>query len=202
MPRPTRSVLRTLADAFTGTLFPFTPAPHAAPPREKSVRGRPVRDSQRARLYDAERALRGGRRFVTVGECQAYVDDVLGSAWWQARFPRVREIRVTDGRGRRHAGAFVESRRIALPKWARNERVLLHEVAHHATPRDAAAHGPEYARIYVDLVHAFMGERAARRLLAAFEAHRVNVAEESPLALQRTMIFRESGSPPASSFAK
>jgi hypothetical protein len=96
----------------------------------------------------------------------------------------------------------VESGRIALPKWARSERVMLHEIAHHAAPRDAAAHGPEYARIYVELVRTFMGEKPAARLLAAFEAHRVKVAAEEPGVRQRSMSFRESASPASSSFAK
>jgi putative metallohydrolase (TIGR04338 family) len=201
MARPRSSILQKLADAFAGTLFPLADVV-AAPARPKAASRRPPRDSQRSRLYDAERALRGGRRFVTVDECQAYVDGVLASEWWRSRFPRVRAIRVTDGRGRRHAGAFVESARIALPKWARTERVLLHEIAHHAAPRAAAAHGPEFARIYVELVREFRGEKPARRLLAALHAHRVRVDAEHPAERQRRMILRERTSPEASSFAK
>ncbi len=202
MARPRSSILRKLADAFAGTLFPLADVIVGPPRPTTTPRRRPPRDSQRSRLYDAERALRGGRRFVTVEECQAYVDGVLASEWWRSRFPRVRAIRVTDGRGRRHAGAFVESARIALPKWARTERVLLHEIAHHAAPRAAAAHGPEFARIYVELVREFRGEKPARRLLAALHAHRVRVEPAHPAERQRTMILRETTAPSASSFAK
>jgi putative metallohydrolase (TIGR04338 family) len=66
---------------------------------------------------------------------------------------------------------------VALPRWGRSERVILHELAHHATPRYCAAHGPEYARTFLDLVRHFMGREVAQQLEEAFESHRVKVAE-------------------------
>jgi len=40
------------------------------------------RDSQRSKLYGAERVVPGGDQFVSVEECQAYVDRITASAWW------------------------------------------------------------------------------------------------------------------------
>ena len=45
------------------------------------------RDSQRSRVYRAETPL-GGRRLPTLPDCEAYVEHVVGSLWWVARFPQ------------------------------------------------------------------------------------------------------------------
>jgi len=131
------------------------------------------RDSQRSKLYRAERTVGEGQHFPSVAHCQARVDQILASAWWQTRFPALDQVQVRDGRGRRHAGAFHNRGAISLPRWSRRERVILHELAHLATPASFAAHGPEYAAVYLELVGHFMGAAAARDLAEAFRTHRV-----------------------------
>lgn len=201
MHRMWKKVAHLVEGAFTGTLFPLVdPAPGRAPVRRS--RGKPPRDSQRSRLYAAERTLRAGRKFPSVEACQEYVDSVLASSSWMRRFPRVRAIRVTDGRGRRHAGAFVNSAKIALPKWSRSRLIILHELAHHAAPRSAPAHGPEFARIYLDLVLEFLGPVTAQKLADAFVVHRVRVSPPEPAETQRTMIFAEASPAGRATFAK
>lgn len=134
-----------------------------------------ARDNQRKRLYDAEFAVRSfgtgaGRRLETVPEVQAYVNAILGSRWFKARWG-VRSIPVLDGRGRRSACA--EGSRIKMPLWARNEMVTLHEVAHVLTPGKYADHGPEFAGVLLALIRQFMGPEAAASLRESFRGHRV-----------------------------
>jgi putative metallohydrolase (TIGR04338 family) len=145
----------------------------ASPHAPTLVRERRPRDSQRSKLYRAERTVGAGHHFPSVAHCQAQVDRILASAWWKARFPALDQVQVRDGRGRRHAGAHQSHGAISLPRWSRRERIILHELAHLATPASFAAHGPEYAMVYLELVGHFMGATAARDLAEAFRAHRV-----------------------------
>jgi len=107
------------------------------------------------------------------------------------------ELEIADGRGRRHAAAY-GSYRISIPLWARNNWVVLHEWAHiihsrlaidgeissttfdlwrHGSRRQelrgGAAHGWQFAAIYLDLVHFCIGKDAASALKAAFKTHKV-----------------------------
>jgi putative metallohydrolase (TIGR04338 family) len=141
--------------------------------RRRSAR---PRDSQRSKLYAAERTVRAGRRFPDLAACQKYVERVLESSFWAARHPGIAKIEVRDGRGRRHAGSYDHAQRIALPRWARSERIILHELAHQSTPVTCAAHGPEFTRNYLDLVAHFMGPTSAAELGATLRAHRVRTS--------------------------
>lgn len=135
------------------------------------------RDNQRQRLYNAETALAGvafGRRLETVAELQAYVDGLLGTRWFRARWGRWGRIVVTAGRGRRSACAHGQHE-IRIPRWARSELVVLHEVAHCLTDARAAAHGPEFAGVMLALVRQFMGPGAAASLRSSFRSHRVRI---------------------------
>ncbi len=137
-----------------------------------------ARDNQRQRLYNAETALAGsahGRRMETVPELQAYVDAIMASRWFKARWGAWGGIRVKDGRGRRSACAMGQHE-VRMPCWSRNEMVLLHEVAHCLAPVMKANHGPEYAGIFLALVRQYMGPAAAVSLRASFREHRVKVA--------------------------
>lgn len=149
---------------------------------EKRFRQEPKRmprDGQRQRLYRSERAVPHGDRFTSVAHCQAYVEDRLRSPWWRNSCPDIPSVTVTDGRSRRHAGAVRSRRIIKLPRWSRTELTILHELAHIATPEGCAAHGPEYARTYLELVRRFMGREAGAELRKAFQSHRVKVHESS-----------------------
>jgi putative metallohydrolase (TIGR04338 family) len=135
-----------------------------------------VRDSQRTRLYTAERVIRKqGRTFDSIEEIQAYVDRLTASAWWKRRYPE-RKITVVP---KHHGAATAWSwrSRIEMPRWSWCEAVVLHEVAHIATDRkygsSAAAHGREYARTFLELVRHKMGKDAGADLKASFTEHRV-----------------------------
>ena len=134
------------------------------------VNGRP-RDSQRARLYRAEGDVDCGRHLPTVAKMQAYVDHLVSADWFLARWGE-RTFDVRPGFGHRRATAD-EHGVLQMPKWARTELVLLHEVAHCLTPTTFASHGPEYAGVLVALARRAMTPATAQALEEAFARHRV-----------------------------
>lgn len=147
------------------------------------------RDSQKQRLYDAERAsglqsskwtqsgerLFGGRWTTeqpwTIEQCQRYVNELVESTWFRRRWTR-QCIVVEPGRGGGHAGWYG----IRLGVWARQEIVVLHEVAHLLTPASMASHGPEYAGVLLTLVGHKMGADARRALRESMREHGVKVS--------------------------
>jgi putative metallohydrolase (TIGR04338 family) len=152
------------------------------------------RDSQRQRLYKAELVLRPiSRRFKTMGETQGYVMAVWTDPNVRALFDALHTSRanwgsppkIKDGRGRKHAGGCAEY--ITLPKWARTEYVILHELAHVFTQRLAgkkvAGHGWQFCQIYHRLVWCIMGERAAAVLMASYEIR--HIKHEAPAVPRR-----------------
>ena len=135
-----------------------------------NANGRP-RDSQRARLYRAEGGVDTGRRLPTVAKMQAYVEEIVGADWFLARWGE-RAFEVRPGYGHRRATAD-EHGVLQMPKWARTELVLLHEVAHCLTPRSVASHGPEYAGVLLALARRAMSPGTAQALEDAFTRERV-----------------------------
>ena len=135
-----------------------------------AVSDRP-RDSQRARLYRAEGEVDAGRRLPDVARMQAYVDALASADWFLARWG-TRTFDVRPGFGHRRATADGEGV-LQMPRWARTELVLLHEVAHCLTPRACAAHGPEYAGVLLALARRGMGPATAQALEDAFARQRV-----------------------------
>ena len=144
-----------------------------------------VRDSQRSKVYTAERVVHG-EMFETVEQVQTYVDRVLGRAWFKRRWPSIARhgIPVEDGRGRRAAGAKTtyRGRTITMPKWSRFEEVILHEIAHHCADvqygtREVAAHGWQFAGTLIELVRYEMGKDEADKMKASFRKHKVRWTE-------------------------
>jgi putative metallohydrolase (TIGR04338 family) len=139
------------------------------------------RDSQKTRVYNAERALQCGDQGWTYRETQKYVNDITKTRWWQNRGgPPF--VLVKDGRGTTWAKAWDpyttdkgEDRpaTISLPRWARDPVVVLHELSHILTPDTEAAHGPAYCANYLTLVKRFIGEEAHRTLRDSFKEHKV-----------------------------
>jgi len=129
------------------------------------------RDSQRARLYRAEGEVDAGRRLPTVERMQAWVDGLVATGWFVARWG-ARSFEVRPGFGHRRATAD-ENGVLQMPKWARSELVLLHEVAHCLTPVTFAGHGPEYAGVLLTLARRGMGPGTAQLLEDAFARERV-----------------------------
>jgi putative metallohydrolase (TIGR04338 family) len=156
-----------------------------------------TRDTYRSRLYKSERSALAGTRTITtfsgkvvevedffradpkllrLSACQAYVDHLVKSAWFQRRWPTVKHITVKDGRGARSAFSTWYNSSISLPLWARNEAVILHEVAHQCTDsqsRCVAPHGREFAQTFIALIEHKLGKAEAAKLKAEFTKNRV-----------------------------
>jgi hypothetical protein len=103
-----------------------------------------IRDSQRQKIYDSEHiAFLGGidnpytpPDYKTVAEVQAVVDRVTATDTWRAlgfshigMFER-NPLTVKDGRGRRRGAASSFSNTIAIPRFARRDWYIMHELAH------------------------------------------------------------------------
>ena len=124
------------------------------------------RDCQRRRVYEWEwDRARFTPRSTLIGldECKRLAEIVCADYGFSTPT-------VTDGRGRRSAGyAFTEncySAEIRLPRAFRMRWVVLHETAHHLLRRDyedglIAFHGPEFVRVYLNLLVEYLGENEA-----------------------------------------
>ena len=148
------------------------------------------------------RAMRSGRASTAprrrcpssplpgLAACATFADRVVGSLWWQARFPDLglgAVPRLRPGNGARQA-FFREDDdgpTITLPRRYRTKGVVLHELAHWALHRevDLPHHGRTFTRVLVDATLEFGGPERADALAASFRAHSVRVgrpARESP----------------------
>jgi putative metallohydrolase (TIGR04338 family) len=140
------------------------------------------RDSQRSRVYRAETPL-GGRHLPTLPDCAAYLDEVVGSLWWLARFPErdlFRVPRLRPGHGARQAFYREEpdGPTITLPRRYRTTAVVLHELVHWALADavDLPNHGRTFTRILLDATAEFLGSAKRERLAAGYAEHKVHIA--------------------------
>lgn len=134
---------------------------------------RSERDSQRAKLYRAER-MSGLETWNRPGqlsrdECEQMLARVTRSATWRKLGGSYRGVALRKG-GR---GAVSWGGEISLGTWARTPLILLHELAHELTAYAPASHGPEFAAVYLRLVSRFLGRDAAKQLRLNFRAQRV-----------------------------
>lgn len=150
----------------------------------------PPRDNQKSKVYKAEGVVskfksRHAEKLLTtkvayqfgtkvdrvmIEQAQAYVDDLVSQRWFQSRWGRRKievRLKVYGSATGYHGG------HICLPPWARNERVILHEVAHTLLTSRYAPHGPEFAATYLTLVENRCGKDAAAALREAYKANRV-----------------------------
>src|SRR5258708_3127064 len=99
-----------------------------------------MRDSQRSRVYAAERSLPAGfaireRGWLKLARCQEYVNSITETKFWRSLRKRTRNrqwiwnkrVEVLDGRG--SSSARAGGLQINLPRWARCRMVILHEPA-------------------------------------------------------------------------
>lgn len=149
------------------------------------------RDSQKSRLYDAERKSglerKYGERTMSIADCQALVNKVLASPVVERRYPkRVASLRRDgihviasrnggkasfglweDDDGRQRTGWT-----IGLGVWARQEFIVLHEVAHHLVGL-RQHHGWQFCACLLFLTRRYLGAEAHAALEAAYKAGRI-----------------------------
>ena len=147
------------------------------------------------------------RKFKDLKDAQEYVNRILSSSWYAKMFPGGRKnvtLRYSRGSSWATATSFGV---INMPKtgwyWAGNNFVVLHELAHTLTPaaveanmcagspkcgmhsepwyhiKTPAAHGPEFTRIYLDLIRRWMGKDAYEAMKTQYRTRRVKVAIRS-----------------------
>jgi putative metallohydrolase (TIGR04338 family) len=161
------------------------------------------RDFQRSKVYKSEALCWGNgvtkihhnsvRTLETLPEMALYVLRILQNPELRKLYGAHLEdpIEVGDGRGTRRPYAF-GTHKITIPKWARTNAIVIHEVAHvlnnrcHRLPSvneytarihaaDYSPHGAAYTRVYLDIVKAMMGEQASKDLRKSFDAAKVKV---------------------------
>jgi putative metallohydrolase (TIGR04338 family) len=137
---------------------------------------------QRARVYRAELPLPPSP-LPGLAACARFADRVVGTLWWQARFPdltldRVPRLRPGNGARSAYFGESEHGLSITLPRRYRTKGVVLHELVHwalHGQP-DLPNHGSTFARLMLDITEEFGGPERAAALAAAYAAQRVRVA--------------------------
>ncbi len=137
--------------------------------RRRSAALGPALGPAQAAVYAAEEATvaRCGREWTTVRSAQAYLDALLGSAWFFDRWPDF--LRVTiERRGSGATWSTCHSLDAGGPGGRPTEGVillagpvfgqatLLHELAHLLAPPDTG-HGPPFTAILLELVRQEMG---------------------------------------------
>ena len=144
---------------------------------------RSPRDAQRRRVYLAESPLPSSP-LPGLDACARFVDRVVGTLWWEQRFPD-RHLgavpRLRPGNGARQAFYREETTgpTITLPRRYRTKGVVLHELAHWALGLESGypAHGRTFARVLLDVTHEFCGADRAEELAASYRAQRVHVGK-------------------------
>jgi putative metallohydrolase (TIGR04338 family) len=114
-------------------------------------------------VYEAERAMHVQGYSERLSDPQAFLDYVVGTRWFQHRWPKrkLQVIEVRDSTRTVSAWADISLNVIYLPPWACNTLTLLHELAHVATGK--LDHGPGFAAAHLSLVRRFMGAEAGQR---------------------------------------
>ena len=145
------------------------------------------RDSQRSRVYEAERKVYVVGGVMTLAECQQWVDGIVSWAWWAPR-SRITKVGVRSGRG---STAWAKKEGflpiIVLPPRQRCKWIILHELAHHMTPSHNASHGPEFCANYVALTRQFLGKEQGDALKVAFRAMKVSVRGVAKVHIRRSV---------------
>lgn len=117
--------------------------------------------------------------------CARYAERVIGTLWWQARFPaHTLDLtpRFRPGNGARQAFFREEGDgepTITLPRRYRTKGVVLHELTHWAlwSAVDLPHHGSTFARVLLDATEEFLGPERSVVLAASFATERVRIGK-------------------------
>lgn len=167
-----------------------------------------MRDSQRSKVYKAERELpefHEAPHFPHIESVKSYVLRVQNHPALIKKYGEFLSphIHVGDGRARRSAGGNAQG--IWMPKWSRKKIVILHELAHVISSRKyrvrwvgttadkIAGHGWQFCEVYLDLVRAMLGNANAEALKASFKKNKVRFRPKRELSPERLEQLRERG---------
>ena len=118
-----------------------------------------------------------------IDACASFADRVVGTLWWQARFPDHTlglVPRFRPGNGARQAFFREEDdggHSITLPRRYRTKGIVLHELVHWALWQEHSLphHGRTFTRLLLDATAEFCGPERASLLAASYGEHRVKV---------------------------
>lgn len=125
------------------------------------------RDFQRSLVYAWESAHTPGYDRPTMTSLDEV--ETFANAIWKkerGRYGHAKRIAPTirrQLRGVRRGFAHVQKHELVLPRWARSEYVILHEIAHLLTPGDR--HGPRFVGALIGLLCRYLA-RDANELMA------------------------------------
>lgn len=147
-----------------------------------------IRDSQRSKVYEAERAsgifepnkaaLNRAAGPMTYKEVTALVDKVFASSYTRRKYGERRidnlrrDTEVVWTHGGANAGPVWGGYELRFGVWTRQPAIVLHEISH-LVAGVSQQHGWKFCAVYLDLVRHFMGKEAHDKLKASFKAHRV-----------------------------
>ncbi len=131
-------------------------------------------DSQRQKLYDAQRRVTDGSVLHEIEDVAWEVYDIISKAWWQRRYATGR-IKLRPGNGARRANAKGNSHsgNLNFPRSARCQRTIIHELVHLTVPVPHAGHGRLYASRYLEAVYWRLGENAGDTLKEGYRRENV-----------------------------
>ncbi|MBP9114940.1 MAG: hypothetical protein KBF89_01175 [Acidimicrobiia bacterium] len=143
---------------------------------------RPVRDSQRIKVYRANTGVLG-TAYPSMLDIEKFCVQVQTSKIWSELFPRDNSTKppiLKPGKGAKtahviwHHDGRIE---IAFPKAYRYGTYVLHELTHYGIGLryDIAAHGPEFVGYFLSLVDEFCSTRTSNALRRAMTTHKVRV---------------------------
>jgi hypothetical protein len=130
-------------------------------------------DPQQFSLYDAEHALREHRHIVHYKDKDAamlFIDRVLASPEWRSLGGPREVVVVWTKHESGVATCYKLERKICLPGWAYNQRVILHELAHLVT---SDGHGPMFAGTALMLYGRFITRSFQSEMESEYKRHGV-----------------------------
>jgi hypothetical protein len=156
-----------------------------------------MRDSQRSRVFKAERAHSlWGETAVDKEAASAFIGLVVSSRWFKKRWPltNMKGLVVSHSHkklrkqacGRFQFGELFPT--IEVPKGGANRLQLLHELAHSLSV--FSIHDRAFARTYALLVHRWIGNVAAMELAAVYRKFRVKTREKRILSEEKKEVLR------------
>lgn len=151
------------------------------------------RDSQRAKVYDAEKDAAKELELLTYGvnpsALMGDINDIQRSRWARNRNSGLRFMPFCVSRTKYPIRCWaIDFLEYPMPQWklglgkASTPLHVVHAVVHYLQPRDSALHGPEFARLYLQAVRQFLGEEERDALARAFRERRVKARVVSPEA--------------------
>ena len=136
------------------------------------------RDHQVSKVYAAENAVfpmhNPVEKYRKLDDCNEFLKKIIATQYWH-RHKGWKRINIGDGRGRSSACYKPWKKQVCLPLWARNEHVMIHEMAHcltHRTqndPNGGVGHGTHFAGHYLNLIDELMGMDEAMKLMESFD---------------------------------